>query len=136
MSWLKEFVRTAAIVAATVLVTESLSLGLGDRLRGIPRAVWTDRTEPEDPSPAVTDSQFQTYVAALESMQADHSLSVEAAAEKSGLTLEELRDIERRVQKDDVLVMRARELLRKKAESLWDARREALEAATAAKPTS
>lgn len=79
---------------------------------------------------SVTESEFERYVRILESMQADHSLGVEPAAERESMKVEEFRDIERRVQRNDVLVERVRESLRRKAESVWDSRRAELAAPT------
>ncbi len=71
---------------------------------------------------AVPESEFERYVRVLELMQADHSLGVDAATDRESMKVEEFRDIERRVQRNDVLVERVRESLKRKAESVWDSR--------------
>lgn len=71
---------------------------------------------------AVPESEFERYVRVLEAMQADHSLGVDAATDRESMGVEEFRDIERRVQRSDVLVERVRESLKRKAESVWDSR--------------
>ena len=71
----------------------------------------------------VTESQFETYVRVLEAMQADPSLSIDRAVEDEHLPLSRFRQIEQQLQRNDTLVERARDLLRRKAETLWDSRR-------------
>jgi hypothetical protein len=83
---------------------------------------------------AVPESEFERYVRVLESMQADHSLAVEAAADRESLKVEEFRDIERRVQRNDLLVERVRESLKRKAESVWDSRHAELATPTQSPP--
>ncbi|MGH7804544.1 MAG: hypothetical protein ACREQJ_09355 [Candidatus Binatia bacterium] len=83
---------------------------------------------------AVTESEFERYVHVLESMQADHSLGIDAAADREAMKVEEFRDIERRVQRSDLLVERLRESLKRKAESVWDSRRAQLATPTQSPP--
>jgi hypothetical protein len=119
------------LVAATALVTEWIHYRLGDPtlwtiLR--PEAASPGALSEEDDGPdSITESEFQKYVDVLERMQADRALSIEDAAKSESLSLEQFRDIEQRVQRDGAFVQRARDLLRKKAESLWDSRRATLE---------
>jgi hypothetical protein len=124
--------RALLIVVTTVAVLEWSHYRLGEPsffalLLGEPRAESPTETAEGDDADNVTESDFQSYLRVLEAMQADHSLAVEDAAVRGDLTLEEFREVESRVQRNDVLVERTREALRKKAESLWDRRRAALE---------
>jgi hypothetical protein len=115
------------LVAATVLAVESLHYRLGEptlwSLFGSRRPSLERLSEQEERDGSVTESEFERYLDVLERMQADHSLPIEQAAESAGLTLQQFRDIEQRVQRNEVLVERTRERLRQKAESLWDSRR-------------
>ncbi|MGH7818839.1 MAG: hypothetical protein ACREQ9_03625 [Candidatus Binatia bacterium] len=131
MSRIERVLTALILVAATVLVTEWVHYRLGDPV------LWRV-LEPELPdgsavvfdefgNPTVTESEFQRYVEVLGNMQGDRDLSIDDAVGGVELTLGEFRDIEQRVQRNEALVQRARELLRKKAESLWDSRRATLE---------
>ena len=75
-----------------------------------------------DGAQRVTENDFDLYIQVLETMQADHELTVDKAVESAKLTLSRFRGIESRVQRDPMLVNRTRELLRKKAEDLWATR--------------
>lgn len=75
----------------------------------------------------VTESEFQTYLRVLEAMQTDRSLSIENAVATEQIPLDKFRDIERRVQRNDGLIDRARHILREQAENLWNARGAPLE---------
>ncbi|MGH7860326.1 MAG: hypothetical protein ACREQY_23600 [Candidatus Binatia bacterium] len=131
MSRVEGILAALILVAATVLVTEWVHYRLGGP------TLWTV-LEPDSPdtssvvfdefgNPTVTESEFQRYVEVLGKMQGDREVSIADAADGVELTLGEFRDIEQRVQRNEALVQRARELLRKKAETLWDSRRATLE---------
>jgi len=75
----------------------------------------------------VTESEFQTYLRVLEAMLADRSLSIEDAVGGEHIALEQFRELEQRVQRNDGLIDRARHILREKAESLWNSRGAPLE---------
>lgn len=76
----------------------------------------------KNPAPDnVTESEFQTYLRVLEAMQADRTLSIEGAVEAEHVPLTKFREIEQRVQRNEVLIDRARTILRERAESLWNA---------------
>jgi hypothetical protein len=55
-------------------------------------------------------------------MQANPTLSIEDAVDAEHSTLDKFRELEQRVQRNEVLVDRARHTLRERAESLWNAR--------------
>ncbi len=62
----------------------------------------------------VPPEQVDKYVAIYRAMQRDHSLTVEQAAERQGLTLSAFRDIEHKIERDDMMRERVREALRNK----------------------
>ncbi len=62
----------------------------------------------------VAPEQIDKYIAIYLAMQHDHSLNVEQAAQQQGLTLSAFRDIERKIERDDVIRERVREALRNK----------------------
>ncbi len=130
MSRFESTLRALILVSATALVIEWVHYRLGEPtmwrlLRSTPSGDSISLSPDFDPS-SVTEAEFETYIRILESMQGARSLSIEQAVEAEQLSLSRFRQIEQRVQKNDVLVGRARELLRKKAESLWDSRRATL----------
>lgn len=59
----------------------------------------------------VTDEELQVYIEVYKAMQIDHSLTVDSAVVSHGLTVEQFRDIERRVQDKPRLVAKVREAL-------------------------
>jgi hypothetical protein len=66
----------------------------------------------DDSEPAlVSDHELQVFINVYSSMQLDHSLTVEEAVQKHDVTVEEFRDIERRVQDKPRLVAKVREAL-------------------------
>jgi hypothetical protein len=71
---------------------------------------------------SVTESEFQTYLHVLEAMQSDRTLSIEDAVEAEHLPLATFRALEQRVQRNEVLIDRARHVLRERAETLWNER--------------
>lgn len=121
MMRLPGFVRTVLVIGATVLATEGVHWQLGSGstvdLPGV-----DSLSDVAGGGAAVTEAEFEIYVRALETMHENHGLSVEDAADSEGLTLDEFRDIERRVQMNDVLVDRTRESLKRKAEIVGPSR--------------
>ena len=127
MSQLGLWLRALILIAATFLVTEWVhyradtppifQLWLGPRMAGEGSAT----VKAHDPD-SVTESEFQMYLHVLESMQVNPTLSIEAAVDAEHSTLEKFRELEQRVQRNEVLVDRARHTLRERAETLWNAR--------------
>jgi hypothetical protein len=70
----------------------------------------------------VTESDLEMYIDVYGRMQADHGLSIEDVLVEQGITLEEFRDLERRVQADQRMVDRVRLALlnQAKARSAWN----------------
>lgn len=131
MSRLHEWARIGVLVLVTFTATEWVHYRLGsslllDRLLGSPGDALESRRTHGDPE-SVTESEFQSYVRVLEAMQADRSLSIETAVANEHIPLDTFRDLEQRIQRNEVLIDRARHLLREKAESLWNARGAPLE---------
>ncbi len=60
----------------------------------------------------VPTSKVDKYIAVYESMQKDHSLTVEQAASKQGLTVAQFRALENKIEADDTLRERVRKALR------------------------
>src|SRR3989304_759037 len=67
----------------------------------------------ETSTPDVTEAELNLFIAVYSAMQADHDLTVEAALsrEAPGMSLEQFRQLERRIQRQDRLVERVRQAL-------------------------
>ena len=59
----------------------------------------------------VPTAQLEKYVSVYKAMQRNRSLTVEQAAASQGLTLQEFRELENRVQRDDAALQQARDEL-------------------------
>jgi hypothetical protein len=65
----------------------------------------------------VTDSELQTFIGVYSAMQLDHDLQIEQAVEPHHLTVDEFRQLERRVQAEQRLVDKVRQALLAQANS-------------------
>ncbi len=72
--------------------------------------VAQDETDDEDKD--VPTSQVDKYINVYEAMQKDHSLTVEQAASRQGLTVAQFRALENKIEGDDTLRERVRKALR------------------------
>jgi hypothetical protein len=68
--------------------------------------------ETDEDDKDVPTSQVDKYISVYESMQKDHNLTVEQAASKQGLTVEQFRSLENKIEADDTLRERVRKALR------------------------
>jgi hypothetical protein len=68
--------------------------------------------ETDEDDKDVPTSQVDKYISVYESMQKDHNLTVEQAALKQGLTVEQFRALENKIEADDTLRERVRKALR------------------------
>ena len=71
-------------------------------------AAETDDEDDKD----VPTSKVDKYIAVYESMQKDHNLTVDQAASKQGLTVDQFRALENKIEADDTLRERVRKALR------------------------
>jgi hypothetical protein len=62
--------------------------------------------------------QIEKYVAVYRAMQRNHTMTVEQAAAAQGLTVGAFRDLERRIESDDLTRERARNALAAPAQSV------------------
>ena len=121
MSRLDSVLRVLILVTATFLLTEWVHYRLGtpplfQYLLGNKGGLEAARGHDPD---AVTESEFQTYLRVLEAMQVNRSMSIDDAVETERLPLAKFRELEQRVQRNEVLIDRARHVLREQAETLW-----------------
>ncbi|HTY54962.1 MAG TPA: hypothetical protein VMB26_07180 [Candidatus Binataceae bacterium] len=61
--------------------------------------------------PEVPPDQVQKYINVYKAMQRDHSLTVEQAASRQGMSLEAFRDLESKVERDDLVREHVRQAL-------------------------
>jgi hypothetical protein len=59
----------------------------------------------------ISTDQIEKYVSVYKAMQRNRSLTVDQAAAQQGLTVEQFRDLENRVQRDDAALQQARDEL-------------------------
>jgi hypothetical protein len=69
-------------------------------------------SETDEDDKDVPTNQVDKYISVYESMQKDHSLTVDQATSKQGLTVAQFRQIEGKIERDDTLRERVRKALR------------------------
>lgn len=81
----------------------------------VPLTFWGTRQQAEEPLPAptptVSEAELERYIAVYQAMHGNHSLTIDEAVRPHGMTVEEFRALERRVQENHRLVERVREAL-------------------------
>lgn len=85
------------------------------RLAAEPSAPSSPGDTDDDNDNDVPTSQVDKYISVYESMQKDHNLTVDQAASKQGLTVEQFRNLENKIENDDTLRERVRKALRQAA---------------------
>jgi len=130
MNRLEAFIGMLMVVGTTFLVTEWVHYRAGNP----PIFEWLlgsgvdfDAASAARSPDRVTEAEFQIYLRVLEAMQANRLLSIEDAVAAEHIPLPDFRDLEQRVQRNDVLINRARSTLRERAQSLWNHRATPLE---------
>ncbi len=91
----------------------SRSSGLAYAATGTPAPDAGDDEEKEVPP-----SQVDRYITVYKAMQRDHSVTVEQAAAKQGMTVEAFRKLEDKIERDDAVRERVRKALKEAAEGL------------------
>jgi hypothetical protein len=64
-------------------------------------------------APEVPPDQVEKYINAYKAMQRNHSLTVDEAASQQGLSVKQFRDIEGKIERDDMLREHVRQVLSK-----------------------
>jgi hypothetical protein len=72
-----------------------------------PHAEEIDDNEP----PSVSESELQTYIKVYSAMQEDHDLTIDNAIKSHQISLDDFRQLERRIQGQSRLVERVRQAL-------------------------
>jgi hypothetical protein len=70
----------------------------------------------DDDETEVSANEIEKYVSVYKAMQRNRSLTIEQAAAAQGLTLEQFRQLENRVQRDDAALQQARDELQAAAQ--------------------
>lgn len=73
----------------------------------------------EDGASSVSEPELKLYIDVYGAMQSDHDLTIDGALSRlgNGMSLEQFRELERRIQRQDQLVERVREALLEQAKS-------------------
>lgn len=92
------------------------ALGL---LIGVPLFAFRSHAQDQEENAAdqVSPSELALYTDVYTAMQANHDLTLDQVLAQKGVSLEQFRNIERRVQKQDRLVRKVREALQAQARS-------------------
>jgi hypothetical protein len=112
-------IRTAALLACALVVGFVLGSHLGTDSQTGHRVELREAQETHD-APAetkVTESDVEMYIAVYGAMQADHGLTIDDAIASHNVSLDQFRDLERRVQADQRMVDRVRLALLNQAKS-------------------
>lgn len=121
----------ASRIGGMVLGIVAVGVLVGALLFGLrPQAQEPDESEADQVSP----SELATYIDVYTAMQADHDLTLDTILAQKGVSLDQFRVIERRIQKNDRLVRKVRDALQAQAKARTDAM--APPAAHAAAPAS
>jgi hypothetical protein len=98
---------TLALIAwPRVVLCQSLQADRGTQIQH-PMLSQNDDAEQNE----VSTDQIEKYVSVYKAMQRNRNLNVDQAAAQHGLTLEQFRELENRVQRDDAALQQARDEL-------------------------
>jgi len=116
----------ASRIGGMVLGIVAVGVLVGALLFGLrPQAQEPDENEADQVSP----SELAMYIDVYTAMQADHDLTLETVLAQKGVSLDQFRIIERRIQKNDRLVRKVRDALQAQAKARTDAIAPAAQAA-------
>ena len=104
----------ASRVYGLLLATGAVGVLVGALVFGLrPQAQEAGESEVDQVSP----SELAIYIDVYTAMQADHDLTLESILAQKGVPLQQFRNIERRVQKQERLVRKVREALQAQAKA-------------------
>jgi hypothetical protein len=110
--------RLASRIYGTVLTILAVGTLVGALLFGLrPQAQEAAQADADQVSP----SELNTYIDVYTAMQADHDLTLDGILAQKGVSMDQFRNIERRVQKQERLVRKVREALQAQAKVRTDA---------------
>lgn len=112
---MKKLALALALCAAGTLgmfVGRMQSATVSPPLRAEPRFIeLAEEALPDGGEVRVSDTELQLYIAVYKAMQSDHGLEIEQALVGRGVSLDEFRSIERRIQSRQPLVEKVRAAL-------------------------
>jgi len=116
--------RKAANFAAAAIICGAVAIPSA-RARSIPASAIASRSRiaqadtdtggDEDDDKDIPPAQVDKYINVNLAMQKNHGLTVEQAASQQGMTVEQFRSLEGKIERDDTLRERVRTALRKAA---------------------
>jgi len=99
-------------LGAAILSAPAAGAAASSAFAGRLRAPLAQSGSGSDDQTEVPPAQVQKYIAVYKATQSNHSLTVEQAAAQQGLTVEQFRTLEGRIERDDALRERVRKALR------------------------
>ena len=93
---------SAAVSAECAAYHESIALPVRPSQAGLASPPRIVQDGDDDADSEIPPDQVEKYVAVYTAMQRNRSLTVEAAAAKEGLTVAKFRDLEQKIERDDV----------------------------------
>jgi hypothetical protein len=112
--WRRSSVPSAPILGLVLLVlpivrdNSPISHSVQLRIGGVPRMISQNDERDEN---EVSSEEVEKYVAVYKAMQRNRSLTVDQAAAAQGLSTEQFRNLENRVERDDAALQQARDEL-------------------------
>ncbi len=101
----------AALIAGSMIVPGGFAPASAAPPQAPPPAQLAQDEAPEEAQ--VSADQINKYIAVYSAMQRDHGLSVDQAASKQGLTVDQFRAIENRIERNPVAHERVLDALKK-----------------------
>lgn len=107
--------------AALLVCALAVGFILGSQVAQRPEVQQLAQAPPAPKPDKVTEADVELYIAVYGAMQADHGLTIDSALAGREVTLDQFRDLERRVQTDQHMVDRVRLALlaQAKARNSW-----------------
>ncbi len=105
------FAAVPAVALAAFLVAPKLATA-ASRPASFARALMIAQDDSTADEEAIPTDQVDKYIAVYSAMQKNHSLSVEQAASKQGLTVDEFRTLEDKIERNPVVHERVLDALR------------------------
>jgi hypothetical protein len=94
--------------AGLLLCAVAVGFVLGSQIANRPQQLQAEDVRPAPHDNKVSEADVELYIAVYSAMQADHGLSIEEAVAGHKVSVDEFRDVERRVQLDQRMVDRVR----------------------------
>ena len=107
--------------AGLLVCAVAVGFVLGSQIANRPQQLQAEEVRPAPRDNKVSEADVELYIAVYSAMQSDHGLSIDDALSGRNVSVDEFRDVERRVQLDQHMVDRVRLALlnQAKARNTW-----------------